>query len=972
VLSSAGAAATDLGVRGARFALGLRELVESSRLAMTIGPAVLSRPLALDAIIESVAQLAAEPAPPGAGAGVRIDGTAAGLVGDRYELLRDAHGLVLAGERSRPDDGARLLLGKRTPFVGRTRELRQLRAAVAQGLAGEGAQAVVVSGAAGIGKSRLCNELVRALEPDSASIWPGRADPLRQATPFGLLAPTLRAAAGIEEGAAPEPARQRLAELARDVEAAERPRVVEFLGELCGLPPPADASEQLRAARGSPLLLADQLQRAWEDLVLAVTRRRPLLVVLEDLHWADAPSLKLADAALRVARDRALVLLATTRPDGAGRDAFAERAATRIRLGELPRRASVRLVAAVLGERVDRSQVDRLAARGAGNALYLEELIRAAADGGRGSELPGSVKAMAMARLEALDAGARRVLRAGSIFGESFWPAGVAALLGDAADGLDEQLLRLREREWLGLHTAVAAAAPSTVASASGSLGSLASLGGVSVPGAGAEARQHRFRHDVLREAAYAALTDTDRRLGHRLAGEWLERHGEHHAATLATHFERGGDRVRAGLFHARAAEQALAASDLGAALEHAAKAAACGARGEQLGELRLVEAVAHHWRAAHDAEHRAAMEALRLLPPLGASWYRAVEELAEASLPLSDVDTLVALADALEEAPEVLREGLEPRTAFRTAAATLTMQLALAGRREAGLAVMARLEASLADGAPPPPLARARAEFARATLAMIDGDLGRVIERARAAVGAFEEAGDLRDAALMRSNLAWALAEIGAWAEAERELRAAAAIAERMGLAFVLGGVKNNLGLVLARRGQLDEALVVEEESATFYRAVGNLRLEGQSRIYLAMIHGLAGALEAAEREARAAVGCLELIRPTRAHALAQLAQVLLAQQRGGEAAVVAAEAAAILDELGGIDEGEALVRLVRAETLALEGREDEARATIAEAKRRLLARAARISDEAWRESFVRGVPENARTLELAEAWKA
>jgi tetratricopeptide (TPR) repeat protein len=176
----------------------------------------------------------------------------------------------------------------------------------------------------------------------------------------------------------------------------------------------------------------------------------------------------------------------------------------------------------------------------------------------------------------------------------------------------------------------------------------------------------------------------------------------------------------------------------------------------------------------------------------------------------------------------------------------------------------------------------------------------------------------------------------------------------------------------VLARRGQLAEALAVEEESASFYRSVANQRREGQSRIYLAMIHGLAGGFEAAEREARAAVAGLASIRPTRAHALAQLAQVLLAQGRGAEAAVVAAEAAGILDELGGIDEGEALVRLVRAEALALEGREAEARATIAEAKRRLLARAARISHEAWRESFVRGVPENARTLELTETWRA
>jgi len=485
------------------------------------------------------------------------------------------------------------------------------------------------------------------------------------------------------------------------------------------------------------------------------------------------------------------------------------------------------------------------------------------------------------------------------------------------------------------------------------------------------EDRQYRFRHDVLREAAYATLTEGDRRLGHHLAGEWLARNGERRAAALAAHFEQGGDRVRAAYYHARAADQALAANDLDGALEHASCSAASGATGETLGELRLVEATVHHWRAAHEAEHGAALEAMRLLPPLGASWYRAIEELAEASLPLSDVDTLVALADALEEAPAALRDGAASRTAFRTAAATLTMQLALAGRRDAAHAVMARLEASLEDEAPPP-LARARTEFARGTLAMIDGDLGRVIEHARAAVDAFEEAGDLRSAALMRSNLAWGYAEIGAWTEAEPELRAAAAVAERMGLAFVLGGVKNNLGLVLARRGQLHEALVVAEESAAFYRTIVNQRMEGQSRVYVAMIHGLAGDLDAAEREARAAVAGLASIRPTRAHALAQLAQVLLARGREAEANAAAAEASAILDELGGIDEGETLVRLVRAETLALAGEKDAARAALSAAKQRLLSRAAKISDAGWRESFVSSVPDNARTLALAAVWQA
>ncbi len=73
--------------------------------------------------------------------------------------------------------------------------------------------------------------------------------------------------------------------------------------------------------------------------------------------------------------------------------------------------------------------------------------------------------------------------------------------------------------------------------------------------------RELVFRHALLREGAYAMLTEEDRRLGHRLAGEWLEQHGEGDPMALAGHFERGGDGARAASFYLRAAEQAFTSS---------------------------------------------------------------------------------------------------------------------------------------------------------------------------------------------------------------------------------------------------------------------------------------------------------------------------------------------------------------------------------------------------------------------------
>jgi tetratricopeptide (TPR) repeat protein len=582
-----------------------------------------------------------------------------------------------------------------------------------------------------------------------------------------------------------------------------------------------------------------------------------------------------------------------------------------------------------------RALVERLAAQGAGNAFYLEELAHAAADG-RAEELPGSVLAMAMARLETLDDTARRALRAASVFGEVFTPAGAARLLGRPDDEVAPLFAGLVARGWL-----------------------------VASPG-----EPLRFRHALLHEAAYATLTDEDRRLGHRLAAAWLEAQGGEDAARLALHHARGGDRARASTWYRRAAERALAASDLAGALALAHEAESSGAQGTALGEVRLIEAWARHWLAQHDGALEAALEAARLLPPLGSSWYRALDALAEASLPLGEVATLEALASALEPPPAALEPDDDARLAFLDTAATVSQQLALGGRHDPAQLAMARLEAELTARHDLPPLTWARAEFARTTHAVTRGDLGEMIVHARAAIASYETAGDQRSAALMTTNLAWALAEMGAFDEAEPQLRAAAATAERMNIAFLLGAVRNNLALVLARRGELAAARAAADEALRLYRGADNRRVEGMVHIYRAMIDLASRQLARAEREARRAVEVTAPFPPTHAHAQAMLAQVLLARGQAGEAARVAGEANAALVALGTIDEGEALVRLVHAEALHAAGLHAEARAAIGEAAAVLRARAARISDESWRASFLARVPENARTLALAAAW--
>src|SRR5262249_5624909 len=146
-------------------------------------------------------------------------------------------------------------------------------------------------------------------------------------------------------------------------------------------------------------------------------------------------------------------------------------------------------VRSALGDTLDAGRVAAIVERADGNAFYLEELIRAESEGHRDA-LPETVLAMVQMRLEALPDDARRLLRAASVFGESFWDGGVRALAGDRTGDATGALRGLVDRE------TVQVVEPSRF------------------PGH----REYRFRHAIVREAAYALLTDTDRALGHRLA----------------------------------------------------------------------------------------------------------------------------------------------------------------------------------------------------------------------------------------------------------------------------------------------------------------------------------------------------------------------------------------------------------------------------------------------------------------------
>ncbi len=940
-------AATDQAIHAARLAFALRGMFPQAAMAVATGRAVVARESPVGEVIDRVARLVRreESRPAGAGAPrpIRVCDVTARLLEGRFEIAADEDGQLIAPGRGRGEE-VRRLLGQSTPLVGRDLEMGMLRGVWSECVSEPVARAVVITAEPGVGKSRLRHELARWLsrqdEPsEGCEIWECEGDHLRAGSPFGMLAPALRRTAGIHEGEPLAARRGKLrARVALHVPPEDVARVSEFLGEIAGVPFGGEDSVQLRAAREDPILMGDQLRRAFEDLVRAEAAAHPLLLVLDDLHWGDLPTVRLCDAALRAAHDLPFMILALGRPeiDNVFARLWEGRRVTRLELGELSRKACERLIERTLGSGTAPGLVARLIERAAGNAFFLEELIRAAGAGAAGAELPATVLAMLQARLEEQPAEARRILRAASIYGAVFSRGGLLALLGADVDPgvLDGWLEHLAQHEIVARHHDRARRGEATLS----------------------------FRHALVREAAYATLTEPDRVLGHRLAAAWLRQAGETDAMVLAEHLRLGGEPAEAAGSFLAAALSALDADDLAGAIERAERGVVCGATGETLGRLRLVQAEASSWRGELAPAERHAEAALRELPPASAAWHAAAAELA----------AVVGRTGHLDRAEEVARRLLEEgRGGARSrtlvlAAARSGVSLLFAGRYELGNALVemaGRLGAELLETDPPVAAAVYRA---RAIRALSLGDQAAGLVHYPAAIEACERAGDLRGALQARGNLANRYKVLGGHAQAERLLGEVLDAAERLGLSTVGSTAKHNLGLVLANQGRLEAALAVERAAAEELRAQGDRRLEGGAHAYLARILGMAGRHDEALVEAEAAAERTDASRPMHAAALAALAEARLAVGDLAGALAAGGEAQHILEELGGLDEGDAAVRLAYIRVLRAAGRDEDARAAAAVARERLQAAAAKITDEEWRKSFLENVPENRATLAL------
>ncbi|WP_437521262.1 protein kinase [Sorangium sp. So ce726] len=946
---SAGSA-TDQAALVARCALQICAQLPSAAVVLVTGWGEPMGRSPLSEVLDRAAALLDEAAAPGRAErrseGVHVDAVTRALLDVRFEVVERGGLSWLRAERE-IGEGPRKLLGKPSPHVGRERELRHLLDLVDESFAERRAAVALVTAAAGMGKSRLRHEAVEVLRqrhPD-VSLSVVRGDSIGTGAAFAMLAGSLRGTLGIAAGEAVDVRRRKLAQaLAPLFSGEEGRRVAGFLGELLGVAPlPDEDLPALRAARHNPALMAEGIQRAYLDYARAVTGARPVLVVLEDLHWGDAPSMGIFDRALRELGDRPYALLAFARPEvhSVFPRLWAERGLSELRLRELPARAAEQLVRSALGGaggQLAPGEISALIQRAGGNAFYLEELIRALAEG-RGGALPETVLGMAEARLAALGLEARRQLRAASVFGEVAWVGGVRALLGAWTSETSERdaWAELVEREIIERRPGSRFAGEEEIA----------------------------FCHPLLREAAYAMLTDRDRALGHRLAGEWLLAAGEQDPMVLADHLARGDDPARAAEQYLRAAELALRGADVPAVLTRAQKGLDCGATGETLAALHVHRMDGLIWSDARGEAYRAALRAIEAAAPGSHTYRRALTGALSCIANSDDRRALDALLPQLDPADlPVDAQGAE-------LACRLINTLLWEGVPALAERYLRRLEGELERAPQADPYVETCVQMARGIwLCHAARDPWGALNAHLAAERHLEASGHRIFALLASERVAITCVWLGAFDAAEARIERV--LASESTPAFALRAAITFRIVSRLERRRLTEAL---EQTDTALREEAERHVAASrsatTRLLRVEAHCLLGELADAEEELRAVGDPAALVPLLRTTHLASMAEIRLRQGRPGEAAALAREALAWDRRAGAVfAPRQRALAATYAEALHASGHVEAAHAVIREARDELLARADKIGDPAFRKSFLENVSANAHTLALARAW--
>ena len=344
-----------------------------------------------------------------------------------------------------------------TPFVGRRAELGQCRAILAE-VAGTGqGRTIVLRGAAGIGKTRLAEEVARSAREAGFAVHRSLVLDFGSRKGQGAIPALVRSLLGLPPSTGKEE-RARAADAAFGAGAYPEVERV-FLNDLLDLPQPLelhrlyDAMDDTARRAGRRALIAGLA--AW------ASRTRAQLILVEDLHWADAQTLDNLAAVMAMASEHPVALLATTRPEGdplegGWRAVSLDQPVSIINLGAL--RPSEAREMAMGFARANRDRLAECLERAAGNPLFLEQLLQNVAESAS-ALVPDSIQSLVLARMDRLDPLDKRALQAASVFGQQFPPAALRHLLeepGYDCEGLLRyQLIRPEGEDFLFAHALV-------------------------------------------------------------------------------------------------------------------------------------------------------------------------------------------------------------------------------------------------------------------------------------------------------------------------------------------------------------------------------------------------------------------------------------------------------------------------------------------------------------------------------------
>ena len=806
------------------------------------------------------------------------------------------------------DERNRVLHGRSDLFVGRRQELDTLGGLLERVVRQRSSAIAAVIGAMGVGKSRLITELVARANVDCdppPMVVAVAATPVGQVAPFSQVIELVQTSLNLPPGRG-EAARGRLVKRLResmaraDLEPRDRDEVtsaLELAMELRDGSAPAPSG-------GSLMNLRERVSaavRTYHRLIMPP--RQPLLVVLEDLHFADRTSIEVLQSVMRSPVHGAELILLTTRPQGEPDLPQPDAVDARIHLDELGGEELEHLVRDRLRSAANPRTIAAVTQRAGGNPLFVEQVAEAVREADW-TEIPSNVRALILAQVDRLPARTKAVLQHAAVAGLQFGAGLLHELLGDQIGEpgnppVHEEIEQLCSR---GLLRRVAL-----------------------YPDSGDG--EVTFARGLIREVIYDSLSASARRETHARVGKLLAsryRAGRDEVpATIAEHLQLGGEMAAAAAFWLRAGRVALAAFDASAAVERFSRTLAIdemvaarqpsGARESAAALARRREALAGREQAYrllgdHEAQGRDLAELERL------AW--------DEPRLLADVESRVAA--------RLLRLG-DLQGALAAAERAHRAALGCGDERGAALALCISGEVYERMGAFDDSIERNRA--AQAIFRGIEAGadeiraligIGRALitrahyEEAQAVyhdlIERVEESGDPWLERLVRNHVAGIYLVLGHFEEAMASARRSLGICRRYGDRAREGDNLSVCGTILLQLGRLDEARDHFDRALHIHDRTGSLWSRADCLVYAGATEARLGAHDRSMAYLSEAVSTARGIgaRYIEANALVALARALLqrdqpgdierARQTAAEATSVAHAAALIGPEIQGL----------------------------------------------------------------------